>query len=181
MIGACHKAARQDSGHGIRAAASTDAFLWPLAVGLMASLVLVSLYLGIITVAQDWQHARSLLWDDRYFVSAIAFGFGTQIGLYVYLRQVLHRRRLGASTAVTAAGTGTSTVAMVACCAHHVADVLPLVGLSGLAIFLNDYRLPLMTTGLAMNIVGIAVMLRIVAKERRQLSLQGVGPERGAA
>jgi len=181
MIGACCEVTKEGPGHRIRAA-GTAALLLPPVVGVTASLVLISLYMGIITLAQDWQHARSLLWDDRYFVSAIAAGFGTQIGLYMYLRQVLHRRRWGASTAVTAAGTGTSTVAMVACCAHHVADVLPLVGLSGLAIFLNDYRLPLMTTGLAINSVGIAVVLRIVAKERRRLPLQRTGQkERGVA
>lgn len=49
---------------------------------------------------------------------------------------------------------------MVACCAHHVADVLPIVGLSGLAVFLVEFRTPLMLFGLATNALGIVVMLR---------------------
>lgn len=145
---------------------------WPPAAGLAGAAFLVGLYLGIVTWAQDWAHARELLWEDRYFVGAIALGFGLQIGLYVHLRQAVSRRRLGAPTAVTAAGTGTSTVAMVACCAHHVADVLPLIGLSGLAIFLNDYRIPLMALGLGINAVGVAIMLRLVVRERRYLAVQ---------
>jgi len=104
-------------------------------------------------------------------VGPIALGFGTQIGLYLYLRRVVRRRRLAASAAVTVAGAGTSSVAMIACCAHHVADVLPLVGLSGLAVFLGDYRVPLMALGIGVNAIGVAVMLRLVVRERRFLAL----------
>ena len=140
----------------------------PLVVGLAGAAFLVGLYLGVVTWAQGLSHARELLWSDRYFVGAIALGFGTQVGLYVHLRLLWRRRRLAAPTAATAAGTGTSSVAMVACCAHHVADALPVLGLSGLAVFLNDYRLPLMALGLAANAGGIAIMLRLLIQERRR-------------
>jgi hypothetical protein len=143
----------------------------PVAAGAAGALLLVVLYLGLVTWAQDWTHARELLWGDRYFVGAIALGFGAQAGLYVHLRQVVRQRRLAASTAVTAAGTGASSVAMVACCAHHLADALPLVGLSGLAVFLGDYRIPIMALGIGTNAVGVAVMLRLVVRERRSLTL----------
>ena len=49
---------------------------------------------------------------------------------------------------------------MVACCAHHLADVLPIVGLSGVAVFLVEFRTPLMLLGIATNLMGIGVMLR---------------------
>lgn len=141
----------------------------PASLGLLAALLLVALYLGLVTWAQDWQHARDLLWGDRYFVAAIAAGFGLQVGLFTYLRVVLRRRASRSAVGVTAAGTGTSTVAMVACCAHHISDALPLLGLSGLAIFLNDYRLPLMALGLAVNAFGVAFMLRLLRRERTRL------------
>lgn len=142
----------------------------PLAAGAVGAVVLVGLYLGLVTWAQDWTHARELLWGDRYFVGAIALGFGAQAGLYVHLRQVVRRRRLAGPTAVTAAGTGASSAAMLACCAHHVADALPLVGLSGLAVILADYRLPMMALGIGVNTIGVAVMLRLVAKQRWSLT-----------
>jgi len=124
--------------------------------------------LGLVTWAQDWEHARGLLWGDRYFVAAIAAGFGLQVGLFTYLRVVLGRRASRSAAGVTVAGTGTSTVAMVACCAHHVTDALPLLGLSGLTIFLSDYRLSLMALGLAINAAGVAFVFRLLLRERRR-------------
>ena len=104
------------TGRGGRVAA----VLWPAAAGLLGSLALVGLYLGLVTLAQDWKHATELIWGDRWLVAAIALGFGTQIGLYVRLRRPVQRHhRLGQCTALTAAGTGSSSLAMVACCLHH--------------------------------------------------------------
>ena len=154
-------------------------FVLPLVVGLVAAGMLVWLYLGLVTWAQDFSHARQLAWDDRYLVGAIAFGFGLQAGLYTHLRLAIHGRLSRSSSAVAAGGTGTSTVAMVACCAHHVADALPVLGLSGAAVFLNDYRLAFMAVGLGMNAIGVAFMLRLVFSEGRrvQLAIAVAAPE----
>lgn len=146
----------------------------PVLAGVAASAALVGLYLGIVTLANSPGHAADLLWSDRYLVGAIAAGFGLQVGLYTYVRALLRAeaRALRGTGALTAAGTGTSTVAMVACCAHHVTDVLPFVGLSGAAIFLNDYRTPLMLIGLAVNAAGIALMLRVLRATRQRVGLR---------
>ncbi|MBI2953417.1 MAG: heavy-metal-associated domain-containing protein [Chloroflexi bacterium] len=141
----------------------------PIAVGLMAAIALAGIYLGIVAVAQDWNHAIELFTTDWYFVLAITAGFGTQVGLFTYVRTVILAPSQTKSTvAVTGAGTGTSTVSMLACCAHHLTDVLPLVGLSGAAIFLTDYRVPFMVLGIATNVVGIFVMLRLIRRLRTQ-------------
>ena len=139
----------------------------PLTAGIFAGLALIGLYMGLVTWAQDYRHARDLLWDDRYYVAPIAAGFGLQAGLFVYLRRLLSLRSRASATAGTAAGTGTSTAAMLACCAHHVSDALPVLGLSGVAIFLGDYRVPLMAAGIAVNVVGVLFMLRLVFRESR--------------
>lgn len=142
----------------------------PFAIAFTGAGFLVLLYLGIITWAQGWSHALELLSGDRAFVAAIASGFGVQVGLYAYLRLVVHHgMRLAMPTAATGIGTGTSSVAMLACCAHHVTEVLPLVGLSGTAIFLNEYRIPFMVAGLAVNGIGVAIMLRVVRRGRAHL------------
>ena len=145
------------------------AWALPVAVGVAGGLLLVGLYLGLVSWAQGLAHARELLWNDRYFVAAIASGFGLQAGLFVHVRRLIAARAAGSAAGVTAAGTGTSTVAMVACCAHHVADALPVLGLSGAAIFLNDYRIPLMASGLAVNALGVAFMLRLVVTHTRRV------------
>jgi hypothetical protein len=57
---------------------------------------------------------------------------------------------------------------MVACCAHHVADVLPLVGLTAAATFLANWKIPFMILGLLTNGVGILVMLWTIYRARQQ-------------
>jgi hypothetical protein len=75
---------------------------------------------------------------------------------------------------MTAAGGGVSTAAMVACCVHHVTDVLPLVGLSAAATFLANWKVPFMIAGLATNLLGITIMLLTLARVRRHWNLQAV-------
>ena len=139
--------------------------LSPVMFGLLAILGLLAFYLGIITLAQGWEHAVAQLADDRWFVGAIALGFGTQIGLFTYL----HGLHAHAAAGGVAASTGTSATAMLACCAHHLAEVLPIVGLSGAAIFLSAYKTPLLWLGIVMNLIGIIYLLRKV-REQRQMA-----------
>jgi hypothetical protein len=65
------------------------------------------------------------------------------------------------------AGGTTSTIAMVACCVHHVSDVLPILGLTAAATFLAQYRIAFMLVGLGTTLIGIAVMLVILFRARR--------------
>lgn len=134
-------------------------------LGAFGAVALVGLYLGVVSLAQGSEHALELLWGDRFLVGAISLGFGAQVGLFAYVR-MLQRAMARSSVALAGAGTATSSVSMVACCAHHLADVLPVVGLSGLAVFLVDFRTPLMLLGIATNVVGIAVMVRELRRMR---------------
>jgi len=58
---------------------------------------------------------------------------------------------------------------MLACCAHHLTDVLPILGLSGAAVFLNAYKTPLLWLGIVMNLAGIVYLLRQVWQQRAVL------------
>lgn len=149
-----------------------------IAIGLLGSAVLLTLYLVIIALAQGVVHAFEQLAIDAPFVALIAAGFGAQIGLFVELRAVDRQHR--ASAAVTAAGTGTSAAAMLACCAHHVVDLLPIVGLSAAAVFLNAYKTPLFFVGIGMNIVGIVVIARQLHRARRACAVVDAAASRGA-
>lgn len=140
-----------------------EALTWrPFAAALLGVAGLLAFYLGIITLAQDWAHALQQLAEDRWFIGAIALGFGAQLGLFVYLR-ALHAH---AAAGGVAASTGTSTAAMLACCAHHLADVLPIVGLSGAAILLNAYKTPLLWLGIVMNVAGALYLIHKVEQAR---------------
>ena len=95
---------------------------------------------------------------DWYFLALIIGGFGTQVALVVELRR---RRRLSRSALAAGGGsTGASGIGMVACCAHHIADLLPLLGATGAAAFLLDLRIPFMVGGIAVNALGIAASIR---------------------
>jgi len=141
-------------------------------VGLLGAAGLLGFYLVVVWLgSKSWSHAVDLLLTDRYYVAAVAAGFGIQIGLYAYVRRLLRGDHgLKSSTAVAAAGTGTSTTSMIACCLHHVADVLPVVGLSGAAVFLSNYKIPLIVVGLITNAIGITLMTRIILHHRRTLA-----------
>lgn len=147
-----------------------------IAVGIIGSGALLTLYLAIISLAQGVQHALAQLALDAPFVGLTATGFGTQIGLFVELRAVERRHR--GSAAVTAAGTGTSAAAMLACCAHHLVDLLPIIGLSAAAVLLNAYKTPLFLVGIGINIVGIVGIARQLQRARRACAV--VDPADGA-
>ena len=134
-----------------------------IALGVLGATALVALYLGIVTIAQGREHAFELLWGDRVFVGLIGAGFGTQIGLFAYVR-LLQRALARESVVIAGAGTATSSVAMVACCAHHLADVLPIIGLGGLAVFLVELRTPLILLALATNALSVGITMRQVLR-----------------
>jgi copper chaperone CopZ len=141
----------------------------PILFGLLGTAGLLILYLGLVSLAQGWEHAVELLAEDAWIVGPILLGFGIQVGLFTYLKTVVHAAARGTG-ALAGAGGGTSTAAMVACCAHHVTDVLPLVGLSAAATFLAEYRIPFMLVGLGTNLIGIAVIGALILRERRRLA-----------
>src|SRR5574341_1067929 len=113
-------------------------------------------------------------------LTALILGFGVQVALYTILKKRLFVpvAHTGPSAALTGASGATSTVAMVACCLHHVTDVLPILGLTAATTFLARYRIPFMLVGLGMTLTGIAVMLVILFRERRRaMALAGLTSE----
>jgi hypothetical protein len=154
-------ASEVQAGAELRASRGHDQqFLRPALYGLLSAAGLLAFYLGVITLAQDWQHALQQLGEDRWFVGAIAAGFGLQIALFTFLRALHASARAGG----VVASTGTSTGAMLACCAHHLFDVLPVLGLSGAAAFLDAYKTPLLWLAIVMNAAGVAYLLLQIRK-----------------
>lgn len=144
--------------------------LWPLGAGLVGAMFLTGLYFGIVSWAESPQHAAELFWEDRWIVFPIILGFGVQMALYVILKKQLYvpLAHPGPSGKLTGASGGMSTAAMVACCAHHVTDVLPVLGLTAAATFLAQYRIAFMLAGLSVTLIGILYMLAVLFRERRK-------------
>jgi hypothetical protein len=128
-------------------------------IGLLAAGGLALFYVVVVAGASgSLGHLAEQARQDWYFLAFILGGFGLQVALAAELRR---RHRLQ-QTAALAAGTGSgaSVVGMVACCAHHLADLVPFIGATGAATFLLDYRIPFMVTGIGVNALGVAVAAR---------------------
>ena len=129
---------------------------WTGAVG---AVVLAAFYALVVGLASgSLEHLADQVGQDWYLLVPIIGGFGVQVGLMAELRR---RHRLHRASMV-AGGTGTagSAAGMVACCAHHLADLAPFLGAGGAATFLYDRRVAFMLGGLAVNALGVVVAAR---------------------
>lgn len=102
----------------------------------------------------------SQIWALWPWILVLVAGFGIQVGLYTRLRNC----QKGSDGKMVATSGGISGVAMVACCAHHLTDVLPILGLSAAAIFLVQYQTWFLALGVVSNILGIGYLGRMVRK-----------------
>lgn len=139
--------------------------------GIIGGAGLILFYFIVMGVSsRSWSATISQFRQLWYWMILLSFGFGTQIGLYTYLRDCAKKPdMLKNSKAITATSTGTSATAMIACCAHHLTEVLPIIGLSAASVFLTRYQIPLIIFGVVMNGLGIVYMLRLIKKFNKHL------------
>lgn len=124
------------------------------------------LLFATVVTAANWGSALTIRIEIArvwYWVAILASGFGVQVGLYSYVRSSIRSRVLTAELATT--GT-VSTGSMLACCAHALAGLLPLLGLSAAAVLVARYQLPLILAGVISNAIGITVMFTVIGKHR---------------
>lgn len=146
-------------------------YLIPALAFLLGASGIAVVYFGILTWAQGWDSAIAIFHSNREYVVAIWLSFGVQAAVYSILRfRLLSSASMSAHPgAVVGTSGSTSTAAMVACCLHHVTDVLPVLGLSAAASFLTRYQRPFMLIGVVINLVGIVLMWFVLDRERRKL------------
>lgn len=146
-------------------------YLIPSGAFLLGATFIAGIYFGIITWAQGWSYAVGQFNLNRSYVLPIWVAFGIQAALYSILRFRLFLPAISTIRAGAVMGTsgGTSVTAMVACCLHHVTDVLPVLGIGAAATFLTRYQRPFMLIGLATEVMGILVMLMVLYRERKAL------------
>jgi len=148
---------------------STQSSIVPRAVsfGIGAALALFGVYAGLVTALSGWKFFTVQFAANRYWIIALALGFGIQVGLFSYARAV-HAARISKSVVATS-GTA-SGVAMLACCAHYLANILPFIGaagIAGVAGFFTAYQTELFAFSLAMNIGGIIYLGRKIIQQNK--------------
>ena len=133
----------------------------PVIFGLATAALLLSFYFTILSLVSGGEFIKIQFIDNWYWIISLSLGFGIQIGIFTYLK-ALHK--IAVSGKVVAASGTTSTVAMVSCCAHYLVNILPVIGVSGLAAVIGQYQTELFWLGLISNILGIAYLVRKVIK-----------------
>jgi hypothetical protein len=143
---------------------------WTVAAGIGGTIFISGLYFGLVSWAESLTHALDLFWEERAIVIPLFLGFGVQTSLYTILKKrwFLVTGRSSPSGMITGTSGTTSTIAMVACCAHHVTDLLPILGLSAAAAFLARYQSVFMLIGLITTYLGVSIMIYFIIRERRR-------------
>lgn len=137
--------------------------------GFLAALSLLIFYFSIVTLISGWDFAQSQFSKYWYFIIVLAFGFGIQVGLYAYLKNSIRKQNISAK--VLAVSGSASGAAMITCCSHYLANVLPILGISGFITFVTQYQVQFFWVGLALNLVGIAYMSnKVYLFSRRNLT-----------
>ena len=132
--------------------------------------LLVGLYFGLMAWAEGFIVARALFLSDPKLIFPIVLAFGIQAALFAVLRFQLFVPSTASihSGALLGASGTTSTVAMLACCIHHVADLLPILGLTAASFFMLRFRYEFLWVSLAMSLLGITIMLITLFRARRK-------------
>ncbi|MCX6751219.1 MAG: hypothetical protein NT161_00390 [Candidatus Nomurabacteria bacterium] len=137
----------------------------PILYGTLASAILLGVYFAVLTLVSGWNFTLSQFTDYWYFVVSLAIGFGIQIALYQYIKNLVHSGK-GMGKVVGVSGT-TSTAAMISCCAHYLVNLVPIIGVTGLATFAAQYQVKLFWVGIFFNVVGIAYMTSRIIKIKK--------------
>ena len=123
-------------------------------IGLSASGLLFAFYFIVASLLGGISFAIYNFVQLWYWMIPLVVGFGIQIGMFFYIKNEMHKR----ATASAAASTGASATSMVACCAHHIADIAPFLGITALGFFLTKYQSTFLLMGILSNVLGITYM-----------------------
>lgn len=143
----------------------TNTIAKPILYGTIASAILLGIYFAVLTLVSGWSFAQSQFSDFWYFIISLVVGFGIQIGLYQYIKTLVHSGQ-GMVKVVGVSGT-TSTAAMISCCAHYLVNLVPILGVTGLVTFVAQYQVELFWVGLVSNIFGIGYMATRIIKFKK--------------
>ena len=136
--------------------------------GILASFAIVGIYLGMNTLTSNWYFARVQFIEYRWWIISLATGLGTQVALYTLFRTYLRGQKKTAANSSMAASGGVSVVAMMACCSHYLATIIPLLGISFLSATavagLEQYQSYFFLAGVVSCLFGIGLIVRMMRK-----------------
>ena len=127
-------------------------------IGLLGSALLLAFYFIIASLLGGVSFALDNFIKLWYWMIPLVVGFGIQIGMFFYIKGEMHKK----ATGTAAASTGASATSMVACCAHHIADIAPFLGITTLGLFLTKYQSTFLLIGISSNVLGVTYMASLM-------------------
>jgi len=139
----------------------------PYVFGASIGILVILFNISIASLAEgSLQKGYQVFLTNGIFVYLIPLAVGIQMGLFRYHRNIT-TGNIGGSEKMGMTGSATSSLAMVACCLHHVSDLLPAVGfILAASSFLIQYKDAIITIGLLANMAGSAYIARAILKDR---------------
>ncbi len=135
--------------------------------------LLLFYYALLFIITKDPRHPFTQFVALQPWMSILVVGFGIQVGLYSLLKKGFRlnpTQRKDTNVAAGASGA-MSGVSMVACCAHHAVDVLPILGVSGAFLFLTEYQKEFLILGVFANAIGIIYMSWLIVGKQNPRSV----------
>jgi copper ion binding protein len=136
--------------------------------GVLAAIAIIGFYMAMNTLTADWYFAKVQFSEYRWWIIALAIGLGVQVTLFTSFRTQLRGQKMRAAKSSMAASGGISATAMMACCSHYLATVIPVLGvpfLSAAAVAsLAEYQTYFFLAGVISCLFGIWLMLGRMVK-----------------
>lgn len=139
----------------------------PYVFGASIGILVILFNISIASIAEgSLQKGYQVFLSNGIFVYMIPLAVGIQMGLFRYHRNITSGSTSG-SEKMGMAGSTTSSLAMVACCLHHVSDLLPAVGfILATSSFLIQYKDAIIIIGLLANVAGSLYIARAILRDR---------------
>src|SRR3989344_4402692 len=136
----------------------------PKTKGIIAGFSLLGIFFISLIALNSFDHALDQFQRYWYFILILSFGFGLQFGLYSFVKKELKAKSLALKKGTVIASGGLSGGSMVACCLHHLSDILPILGISVLSAFLLKYQIYFFGLGIVSNLIGLSLILNLIYK-----------------
>ncbi len=139
----------------------------PFVFGASIGILVILFNISIASIAEgSFEKGYQVFLTNGIFVYLIPLAVGIQMGLFRYHRNII-TGNISGSEKMGMAGSATSSLTMVACCLHHVSDLLPAVGfILAASSFLIQYKDAIITIGLLANMAGSAYIARAILKDK---------------
>jgi hypothetical protein len=139
----------------------------PYVFGVTIGLLVILFNISIASIGEgSLQNGYQVFLSKGIFVYLVPLAVGIQMGLFRYHRNMTSGSASG-SEKMGVAGSAASSLAMVACCLHHVSDLLPAAGfILATSSLLTEYQDSIIIIGLIANLIGSLYIARAIIRDR---------------